>query len=678
MKHPGWRMMTGVSVALLFLLLLPWHVMGSIKPLGATPRIANYFLKWHLSDAEVDELARWDIVILDPETQINTRVQLERLHAKNPRPLMLAYITSQEIRNNASTLTEAPLRRRLAAAIANAWYLTDTKGNRTSWWKGASLLNVTDRAAVVAGERWNTFLPHFLAENVLSSGLWDGVFLDNAWGYVSWIPFSKDFDLDRNGIAESREQRDREWKAGMEKLVAEIRRQSPPGTRVFGNSIKFGPNLVGVLDGAMLENFPDPGWSAFMESYERHENAAAAGFVTMVNGNTSNRGSMADYRAFRYTLGSTLLGSGQISFDFGDQAHEQLWYYDEYNAQIGSPTGPPNNLQEFRQTGKRVPGLWRRDFTHGVVLLNSTNAPQSVRFENPVDRISGTQDPSVNSGAPITDVTIAAADGLVFLKPISELLGVVFRVGTFARVFDASGVVKRRGFFPSAPATDGGTLQWTGELDRDDRQDTISTDQTSVSITYGNGVRRVLLPYGARYTGGITFAVGDLDGDHKLEIVTGALNGGAQIQIYDHTGRRLAGFFAFTKKNNSGVRVAVGDLNGDGKAEIFATRARQPSMIRVYSQSGALRHRWAGPTVPSAAGGYTLAAGDLDGDRRAEVLVGTGSGAVPQLGVYAGNGTQVRQFGPLAVSNKSGFLLEVSDVDGDGKKEILVMAERVQ
>ncbi len=675
MKPYTWRSISTLSVASLFLLMLPWQVRASVKPIGANPRIANYFLKWHLSDQEVDALSRWDIVILDPETQENTRAQLEKLHAMNPRPLILAYITSQEIRKNAADLTEAPLRRALAGSVPDSWYLTDTKGNRTSWWPGASLLNVTDQAAVINGQRWNTFLPRWLTDNVLSSGLWDGAFLDNAWGYLSWIPYSNSFDTNRDGVAESRQDLDQQWKAGMEMIVRELRRRNPT-LRIFGNSIKFGPNIVSSLDGAMLENFPDPGWTSFMQSYRSVEAAGGQGFITIINGNTANRGAMSDYRSFRYTLASTLLGNGEVSFDFGDSAHEQLWSYDEYVAPLGTPTGPPSNLREFRQTNARAPGLWRRDFTRGVILVNSTESPQSTSFESPLDRLLGSPGPGVNSGAEVTDVAVPAHDGIVLLKPVSDLVGVVFRVGSFARVFDANGAVKRRGFFPNAPATEGGTLRWIGDLDGDGKTDTIRADQTAVTISFGNGAKKALLPYGPRYVGAVNFAVGDLNGDGRPEIVTGALHGGAQVQIFDASGRHVGGFFAFPG-GGSGVRVAIGDLDGDHRADILTTRAGTPSSVRAYSAAGVLKKEFRGPSVPAGAGGYTLAAADLNGDGRAEVLVGTGVGAVAQLAIQSADGTLLKQFGPLSISNKSGFLIGVVDVDGNGSKEIVVMAERI-
>ena len=414
-----------------------------------------------------------------------------------------------------------------------------------------------------------------------------------------------------------------------------------------------------------------------MESYQRHENAGRPGFVTIVNGGTGNQGAMRDYRRFRYTLGSTLLGNGQTSFDYGDQAHEQLWYYDEYDASLGTPAGPPNNLSEFRQSGQFAAGLWRRDFTRGVVVLNATTVAQSVHFDDPLDHLLGSQDASVNSGAPVTDVTLAPNDGVVLLKPIADLVNVVFRVGSFVHVFDSSGAAKRRGFFPNAQTSRGGTLQWVGDLDRDGRSDAIRADATALTVTLGTGERHVLLPYGSRYHAGVTFAVGDLNGDGRQEIVTGPLSGGPQIQIFDFRGRHLGGFFARLIKNGNGVRVAVGDLDGSGRAQILATAARRPSTVQVYTSAGVFERAWAGPAEPASASGYTLAVGDLDGQGNIDALVGSGSGAPPQLAIFSGRGALKRAFAPLAPGNRSGFLTSVVDIDGDGKKEILVMAERV-
>jgi hypothetical protein len=59
------------------------------------------------------------------------------------------------------------------------------------------------------------------------------------------------------------------------------------------------------------------------------------------------------------------------------------------------------------------PNVWRRDFTHGTVLLNGTDSPQTVKVGPGYHRISGTQDRSVNSGAAASSVTLPAHDAIL-------------------------------------------------------------------------------------------------------------------------------------------------------------------------------------------------------------------------------------------------------------------------
>ena len=48
-----------------------------------------------------------------------------------------------------------------------------------------------------------------MSDNVLSSGLWDGVFYDNAWSNPDWLE-GGDVDLDQDGRADG-EEHGREW-----------------------------------------------------------------------------------------------------------------------------------------------------------------------------------------------------------------------------------------------------------------------------------------------------------------------------------------------------------------------------------------------------------------------------------------------------------------------------------
>lgn len=60
--------------------------------------------------------------------------------------------------------------------------------------------------------------------------------------------------------------------------------------------------------------------------------------------------------------------------------------------------------------------LWRRDYDHGIVLVNATANTATIQLEDIYTKINGTQDRSVNDGSQVKEVTIAPHDGIILLR----------------------------------------------------------------------------------------------------------------------------------------------------------------------------------------------------------------------------------------------------------------------
>ena len=107
------------------------------------------------------------------------------------------------------------------------------------------------------------------------------------------------------------------------------------------------------------------------------------------------------------------------------------------------------------------------------------------------------------------------------------------------------------------------------------------------------------------------------------------LIGGRFLALDDAvTNTPLYSFFAFNPTFNGGVFVSAGDVNGDGQADIMVGLGAQSgtdSRVRVFNgiNSGMLFD-----FVPFTTfrGGVRVAADDLDGDGKADLLVATGAG----------------------------------------------------
>ncbi len=184
--------------------------------------------------------------------------------------------------------------------------------------------------------------------------------------------------------------------------------------------------------------------------------------------------------------------------------------------------------------------------------------------------------------------------------------------------------------------------------------------------------------FGNGFTGGVDVAAGDVTGDGVADIIVAAgAGGGPHVKVFDgRTFAEVRSFFAFDRNFTGGVRVAAGDVDGDGKADIVTAAGPgggpQVKVFRGTDLSVAFDFLAYSPTF---AGGVTVAVGDVNGDGYADIITGAGPGGGPNVKVFDGKTGSLR--GSLMAFRQDfagGVSVAATDADGDGKADIAVGA----
>jgi hypothetical protein len=153
------------------------------------------------------------------------------------------------------------------------------------------------------------------------------------------------------------------------------------------------------------------------------------------------------------------------------------------------------------------------------------------------------------------------------------------------------------------------------------------------------------------FLGGVSLAVGDLDGDGTAEIVTGAGVGGApRVRVVGFTGNpdpfqavaTRADFFGYEPTFRGGVNVAVGDTTSDGSADVvLGTGFGGGPRVRVLDGATFAPLQDFFAYESTFRGGVFVGAGQFDVDGKADVVTGPGFGGGPRVRVFRGTDVAV-------------------------------------
>jgi hypothetical protein len=183
-------------------------------------------------------------------------------------------------------------------------------------------------------------------------------------------------------------------------------------------------------------------------------------------------------------------------------------------------------------------------------------------------------------------------------------------------------------------------------------------------------------PYGA-FGGGVYVAAGDVDGDTKAEIITGAGEGGGpHVIVWNFDNGQATpemSFFAYDASFRGGVRIAAADLTGSTKADIItATGPGGGPHVRVWDVGSGAPVEFAGWYAYAASwtGGVNVAAGEIDGTRT--VITGVGPGGGPHVRLFSTHGELTKEWYAYDANFQGGVNVALSTPVGGDLGHVIV------
>ena len=405
------------------------------------PRTATCYLA-QSSLPPVATLARYDLVVINNEWPHRVPPgYFAQLRAANPRMRLLAYVDVVDSMSRLGSPQNWPdsyalwqFRTPTSSRFPRAWLAHTAAGVPVHDYLDLVMTNLTEACPLVGGQRFVEFAADWVTGRVWSAGIWDGIYLD-VWADTLWTVDQNQWDITGTGhdvpnakIFGPGNPLDRGLTSGERTM-----RSRMPGAVLVANGTRT--VHAGLLDGLVWESFADP-------LVHRDPVSDFTGYVT-VSASAPHRkpgasmtistrrvaaGSADDYRRARFALTATLMQNGFWA-PMGDD-YAQPAYYDELDgAGLGRgylgqalEADPPLSVITAvtdNGTGSPAPNVYRRDFEHGIALVNVGPTARQVTLRRPYRHLSGQADRLVNNGATVELLTIPPQDGVILLDPLS-------------------------------------------------------------------------------------------------------------------------------------------------------------------------------------------------------------------------------------------------------------------
>jgi hypothetical protein len=169
-----------------------------------------------------------------------------------------------------------------------------------------------------------------------------------------------------------------------------------------------------------------------------------------------------------------------------------------------------------------------------------------------------------------------------------------------------------------------------------------------------------------------TIAATDLNGDGKADVV-GTFGSNLVVYLSKGDGTFAAGVsYGLGVASPVSTIISFADFNGDGKTDVAVSTASGKEIVFLGNGDGTFQAAKTSAGIPSSCATVITVSGDFNGDGKPDLALNCPNTS-PVFGVYilAGNGDGTFQAPTLSIPNVGGTMA-AADLNGDGKLDLVV------
>jgi hypothetical protein len=210
----------------------------------------------------------------------------------------------------------------------------------------------------------------------------------------------------------------------------------------------------------------------------------------------------------------------------------------------------------------------------------------------------------------------------------------------------------------------------TGDFDSDGDVDLVVgnwlTPSPSFTLLLNDGAGAFTASATVSLSSGVSsIAVGDFDGDSKLDVVAGRASGAMELLVV--RGNGAGGFLSpiATSIDDRAMDLAVGDVNGDGKLDVATARAGGGATILIGDGAGGFSAIF---QYAHGATSDSVLLVDVDGDLDLDLIDDRANASQVEVRLNTGGGTFSAA---VVLTGTQATDLIAPDLDGDGRPDVV-------